>query len=195
MEMKKSTGDDDMTIQASRMQGISSTPSSSFFNSWEKPDYREWGTFSVDVAGTPLTEKQYFEKYISRLLRGNDQEPPGLGQYAKGVYDQFISKAIGGGADIPPHVKAYLSRSDEIRRQGGYKGEMKTELGDVEINYFASRMNMDRIDNEDRSYGFGIKSPGEESSVITTDDQVIIGGIALDISKSKSMGYISYIYA
>lgn len=195
MEMKKSAGDNDMSVTFGSISGNTSASSSGFLRAWEKPDYREWGSFTVKVDGVDLTDRQYFDKYISRLLNGNNQEPPEIGLYAKGVYDQFISKAIGGGANPPPHVGAYLSRAEDINRHGGYQGKMSAEFGDAEINTIRNRLNLDRIDNEDGSYGFGIKPPGEESSVITTDDQVIIGGIALDISKSRSMGYISYIYA
>jgi len=182
-----------MSTTLNSVSGFNMASSPSFFKPWERPDYRDWGTFNVKVDGKSLSDKEYFEKYISRLLNGNDQEPPEAARYAKGIYDQFIQKAIGGGS-LPSHASAYLSRVREIQDQGGYKGKMGTELEDAEINTIKNRLGVGGTVTDDGALEIGVK-PDDESSIITTEDQVIIGGIALDISKAQRMNFMTFWYA
>ncbi|MGV8125397.1 MAG: hypothetical protein AB2L14_37100 [Candidatus Xenobiia bacterium LiM19] len=182
-----------MSTTLNSVSGFNMAPSPSFFKPWERPDYRDWGTFTVKVDGKSLSDKEYFEKYISRLLNGNDQEPPEAAQYAKGIYDQFIQKAIGGGS-LPSHASAYLSRSREINEQGGYKGKMGTELEEAEIVTLKNRLGVGGTVTDDGALEIGVR-PDDESSIITTEDQVIIGGIALDISKAQRMNFMTFWYA
>jgi hypothetical protein len=154
--------------------------------SWEKASYNGWGAFSIKVGGVDISEKRYFETYITPLLEGSTQEPPECQQYGKFVYEKHISPAIGGGS-LAPHISAYLARIEEIKKQGGYQGKIPI-VQDYDKNDLlraAEKMKLHTAENADGTTGF---SAGEAASrVFTIEDKVVIDGVRLDVNQARAI--------
>lgn len=153
---------------------------------WEQSSYDRWGTFSIKVGGEDISEKRYFDTYITPLLEGGTAEPPEAQQYGKYVYERHISPAIGGGS-LPPHISAYLSRIEEIKKSGGYqsKADIVDNYDENDMKRAAARMKLDTVKNDDGTTGFKIGDT--DPQVFAFEDKVIIDGISIDVNQAKAM--------